>query len=219
MKSSDVVPSATTSEIPVDEQFMFRNATLCGTGVDWRRSRIGSTRGAAESTPRAYGRDAAVKQHDLRKQCHRALDSILADADYSNEAESRRMHDAVDELLDEQESSSTGRRKVSKDRSFARDAGNLSMADYERSERLRRASTSYITDADHVEQFLNPRQLCIDAVHDLYDASYEGQRDPAKRSFWSGLIHMLSNGAQKGSRIRDLNQAALSALVQKITEA
>ena len=90
------------------------------------------------------------------------------------------------------------------------------MADYERSERLRRASTSYITDADYVEQFLDPNQFAADAQHSLYDRAYEGQRLPAKRSYWAGLIHLLTN-APDGARVRDLNQTTLSTLLEKIT--
>jgi len=230
MKSSDVVarqtrqPAMDQERIPVDAKLMTRNAESASQGVNWRRTRISQTRGAAESQPRAYGRDA-VAEFDRRKRFHALLDEALLDSGYTRDmAESRTLHEALDEAMDEsdevQESSShdSGRRKVSKDRSFARDSGNLSRTDYERDERFRGGSYSTDADADFVAEFLDPQQFACDAQHSLYDVSYAGQLDPAKRGYWSGLIHFLTN-APKGTRVKDLNQTALSTLLQKLNEA
>lgn len=205
MKTSDVIarqqtqkqPAMDQARIPVDAALMTRNAVNSGQSVNWKRTHIGSTRGAAESRP--YARDAAIAEHDRRKLYHQILDRALSDAGYARDSyETTSLHHLLDEAMDSEESESESEPEQARDG--------------------RRSPPSYITDADYVEEFLDPKQLCSDAFHSLYDQASEGQRDPARRGYWAGLIHFLSS-APTGSRIKDLNQTALSTLLQKVSEA
>ena len=164
MKSSDVVARHERQpaiDAAATLKLVQQNDTHADVQVDWRRTHIGSTRGAAESAP--YACDAAITAFDHRKKLHKVLDAAMEFVGFTaDQREVRALHAMLDEALDGEEK----RKKVCSEselasasaadsgsdvehdhcskardsgrRCFARDDGNLSLKEYEKQERAKR---------------------------------------------------------------------------------
>jgi hypothetical protein len=124
MKSSDVEKEiarrdgAPVAEVSLGTKLSDANAKKVSKGVvDYRETRIVLTEGAAESTPREYGRDAVMADVFRRKRMHSLLDGMCCDANIDLH-EAQTLHDKLDHSLDsdepleEEEDAPTGRNKV-----------------------------------------------------------------------------------------------------------
>jgi hypothetical protein len=217
MKASDVVPRPARPEISVDPGLMTRNAERAGQAVNWMRTHIGSSRGAAESRP--YGKDAAIAEHDRRKRLHKLLDRALSEAGYTQDAaEVRTLHDFLDQAMDgegrEETESEIEEEPMEDEEERHHDSGRRRASSDSRS----RTSTSYVCDSDFVSRYLPPNLLCVEAENALRDRVVTEQEDNAMRGYWSGLFYFLRSQPE-GSRIKDCRQVTLSTLVSKTLAA
>ena len=244
MKSSDVVPMPNTARNFLAESLCDRNASHVHSFPHWSETSINVPLGAAESTPRCFGRDSAIADSSRRKRLHAAMDKMCSDAGLTEE-EGQRFHKSLDAKLDEQEARGPeGEEEVEEeldeedpdwrddmeqeretrgdkalDALLYRVLGTLT-GDSEKTSRSKDDGriVSYATDSDFISRHLNPNLLCSEAAKQLYGRAWDAQTNSPNRGYWTGLIAFLKN-APKSAKVRDLNQVQLSELIGKTLAA
>jgi len=195
----------------------------------WSNTRIEETVGSAESRP--YMRDQAIDAVSRRKNLHSVLDRCLSDAGYTQE-EAKRFHARLDRLMDEEargpasaseseepEEDDEEEEEVDEELPSVEEALDGLKIELKRALRTKtRRKTSYATDSAFVAAHLNPNQSCLHASGQIYDMAYSKQRNNPQREFWVGLWQFLHD-QKPGTRVRDVNQATLSALISKTLAA
>jgi hypothetical protein len=232
MKSSDVVPMLNTARNVLAESLCNRNAAHIHSFPHWSDTRINVSLGAAESTPRLFGRDSAIADSSRRKRLHSILDAALSEADYEEGPETQKMHAHLDRKLDEKEARGPSESEEPEeeeddfnDPDFdEKGEKSLDALVYRVLEKITGAKpakdskVSYVTDSALISAHLSPEMFAREAAAKVYALAYEKQADNPQRGFWVGLWQFLHD-QPKGTRIRDCNQAALSTLVGKTLAA
>jgi hypothetical protein len=199
-----------------DPALMTRNAEASGGQVDYRKTRIGMTQGARESSP--YGRDDASlvdAREDRRQRLHNTLDRLIDGAEPEehddNEEPQEEWSDADEPSLSEIQKSADAFLK-------AVDPPKKKVAAAARDRRVAHDS-GYICDSDFIAKYIHPDKFCVQVENELRPQVVAAQADNAMRGYWAGLFEFLRSQPE-GFRIRDIsNKACLSTLISKTLAA
>lgn len=200
----------------------------------WSSTRIITTPGARETDPwLSLGMDSATARRDprvmhlqldramdgvgtyspeRRKRLHAMLDSWLADADPSFEAERERAHRDHESYRD---SDSEEPEDDPDDQSEDADMKRLRAAvdTFARASAADRSVAMDAADENLLDRYVKPAQPVPEGLRTLERDLHLRQKDSSAISWWRGLQVYLS-GMPKGSRMKDCNSATLVPLLR-----